>query len=133
MSITWPTPVFFVSTSDVFAVTVICSLMLPTVNVTLSSGFDLEHDAVANVRVETLKDHLQLVRSHRQVGKCIRPILRREDGARHASIGFRDGDFGPGDRSVARITDSARQLRTGNRLCPGRAGCDEAKKDDADE
>ena len=40
LSITWPTPVFLVSTSVEFAVTVTCSLIAPTASVTLISGFD---------------------------------------------------------------------------------------------
>ena len=40
LSMTWPTPVFFVSTSEELAVTVTCSLIAPTASVTLISGFD---------------------------------------------------------------------------------------------
>ena len=40
LSITWPTPVFLVSTSVVFAVTVTCSLIAPSASVTFISGFD---------------------------------------------------------------------------------------------
>ena len=40
LSITWPTPVFFVSTREAFAVTVTCSLIAPTESVTFSSGLD---------------------------------------------------------------------------------------------
>ncbi len=76
---TWPTPVEWVSISVEFAVTVTCSLTVPTASVTLICGFvlDLQDDAVLDVGGEALKDDLQLIGSDGQVWKDVAAVARR--------------------------------------------------------